>query len=207
MENKFTDINDLVLFLSGTAVQPLLTDEIWQKFGYEKRPKRGNIWSRLFPKIFELENLIKEEILTMVLIDTLNGIKKSSQSIDDKLLISIGVIDGFIAVTKHLFDSDLFMENLFSTYTSFVTYEKSKLPELFIVKAKNILSQKHFTRFLVGIIALIGMPPYIEDFLIRSEYIKDVVDNSSIENKLKINISEEMYKKYGQLVLEKILNI
>lgn len=206
MEKKLTDINDLVLFLAGTAMRLLLTDEIWQNFGYKKRPRKGNIWSKLFPKKFELENLITKEILTMSLIDTLNGIKKSIKSIDTKLLISIGVIDKFLSATKHLFDPHSFMENLFSTYSSFITCEKSKLHEPFILKARNVLNKKHFAKFLVGTTALLGTPPYTDNFLIKSDYIKEVVDNSSTENKLKIDMSEEMYKEYGYLVSEKILN-
>lgn len=206
MEKKITDINDLVLFLSGTAMHPLLTDEIWQNFGYKKCPKKGNIWSKLFHKKFELENLITKEILTMGLIDTLDGIKKSNKSTDIQLLISIGVIDKFLSTTKHLFDSFSFMENLFSTYSSFTTCEKSRLHELFILKAKDILNKKHFAKFLVGITALLGTPPYADNFLIKSGYIKEVVDNSSAENKLKIDMPEETYKKYGRLISEKIIN-
>ena len=29
MENKISDINDLVLFLAATAMKPLLNDEVW----------------------------------------------------------------------------------------------------------------------------------------------------------------------------------
>lgn len=74
MGKKSTDINDLVVFLAGTAMKPLLNDEIWQNYGYKKRPRKGNIWNRVFPKKFELENLITKEVLTMGLIDVLTGI-------------------------------------------------------------------------------------------------------------------------------------
>ena len=207
MEKKITDINDLVLFLSGTAMRPLLTDEIWQNFGYKKCPKKGNIWNRLFPKKFELENFITKEILTMGLIDTLEGIKKSNKPTDIQLLILIGVIDKFLSATRHLFDSPSFMENLFSTYSSFTTCEKSKLHELFIFKAKDILNKKHFAKFLVGITVLLGTPPYAGNFLIKSDYIKEVVDGSLAGNKLKIDMTEETCKEYGRLISEKIINI
>lgn len=206
MEKKITDINDLALSLSGTAMRPLLTDEIWRNFGYKKRPKKGNIWSKLFPKKFELENLITKEILTMGLIDTLDGIKKSNKSTDTQLLISIGVVDRFLSVTKHLFYFPSFMENLFSTHSSFITCEKSRLHELFILRAKNILNKKHFVKFLVGITALLGTPPYTGNFLIKSDYIKEVVDNSPAENKLRIDILEETYEEYSHLIAEKIIN-
>jgi hypothetical protein len=87
MENKISDINDLVLFLTATAMKPLLNDEVWQCYGYRKRPKHGNIWNRIFPKMFELENFISKEILIMGLIDILNGIKKSREESDTKLLL------------------------------------------------------------------------------------------------------------------------
>ncbi|MBU0710955.1 hypothetical protein KKA87_03390 [bacterium] len=206
MENKITDINDLILFLSGTAMHPLLTNEIWQKFGYKKRPKKGNILTKLFPKYFALYNLITREILTMGLIDTLDGIKKSNKSTDIQLLISIGVIDKFLSTTKHLFDPSLFMENIFSTYTSFTKCERSKLYELFVFRAKDILNNEYFAKFLVGITALLGTPPYTGNFLIKSDYIKEIVDASPVENKLKIDMTKETYYKYGHLISEKIIN-
>jgi len=205
MEKKITDIDDLVVFLAGTGMKPLLKDEIWQCYGYKKRPRKGNIWNKMFPKKFELENFITKEVLTMGLVDVLNGIKKSTATSDTKLLISIGVLDQFLSTTKHLFSSDSFMENLFSTYASFLKSDKSKLHEPIILKAKDVLDKKDFAKFMVGTVKLLAIE-HADDFLLNSNYIKDAIDNSSIENKLKISLPEEMYKKYRALLSEKILN-
>lgn len=206
MKKKITDINDLVLFLTSMALKPLLIDEIWQNFGYRKRPKKGRIWSRLFPKKFKLENLIMKDLLTMGLIDTLNGIKKSSKLIDTQLVISIGVIDKFLSTIKYLFDPIPFMDNLFSIYSSFAICENLKSHEPFILKSKNILNKKHFAKFLVGIITLLGMSTYTDGFLIKNDYIKEIIDDSFCKNKLQIDMSDKMCEKYVNLVLEKILN-
>lgn len=205
MENKITDINDLVLFLTSTAMKPLLNDEIWQCYGYKKRPVKGNMWNKLFPKKFELENLITKEILTMGLIDVLNGIKKSDKTLETKLLISIGIIDQFLSTTKHLFSSNLFMENLFSTYTSFLRSDKSKLHEPFILKAKDALEKKNFAKFMIGTIKLLAIEQH-DDFILNSNYIKNAVDNSAVENELKISMSKEKWREYGALLSEQILN-
>ena len=205
MENKITDINNLVLLLVSTAMKPLLDDEIWQCYGYKKRPRHGNIWNKIFPKMFELEDFISKEILTMGLIDILNGIKKSTETSDTKLLISIGVIDQFLSTTKHMFSSDLFLENLFSTYASYLKSEKSKIHEPVILKAKDILNKKDFAKFMVGTIKLLAIE-HSNDFLLKSDYIKDIIEKSSKENKLKISMPDEIYKKYLPLVEEKILN-
>lgn len=205
MENKISDINDLVLFLATTAMKPLLNDEVWQCYGYRKRPKHGNIWNRIFPKMFELENFISKEILIMGLIDILNGIKKSGEELDTKLLLSIGVIDQFLSTTKHMFPSDLFMENLFSSYASYLKSGKSKIHEPVILKSKDILSKKDFAKFMVGTIKLLAIE-HADDFLLKSDHIKGIIEKSSKENKLKISIPDEMYKKYLPLIEEKILN-
>ncbi len=205
MENKTADINDLVLSLTVMAMKPLLNDEVWQCYGYNKRPKHGNIWNKLFPKMFALENFISREILTMGLIDVLNGIKKSAETLDTKLIISIGVVDQFLSTTKHMFPSDLFMENLFSTYASYLKSEKSKIHEPVILKAKDILDKKDFAKFMVGTIRLLAIE-HADDFLLKSDYIKGVIEKSSKENKLKISIPDEMYKKYVSLIEGKILN-
>jgi hypothetical protein len=205
MENKISDINDLVLFLTATAMKPLLNDEVWQCYGYRKRPKHGNIWNRIFPKMFELENFISKEILIMGLIDILNGIKKSREESDTKLLLSIGVIDQFLSTTKHMFPSDLFMENLFSAYASYLKSEKSKIHEPVILKAKDVLNKKDFAKFMVGTIKLLAIE-HADDYLLKSDYIKSVIEKSAKENKLKISIPDEMYKKYVPLIEDKILN-
>lgn len=205
MENKITDINDLVLQLAVMAMKPVLNDEVWQCYGYKKKPKHGSIWDKIFPKMFALENFISKEILTMGLIDVLNGIKKSTETPDTKLVISIGVVDQFLSTTKNMFPSDLFMENLFSTYASYLKNEKSKIHEPVILKAKDILDKKDFAKFMVGTIKLL-LNAHAGDFLLKSDYIKGVVEKSSKENKLKISIPDEMYKKYLPLIEEKILN-
>jgi hypothetical protein len=205
MENKITDINDLVLNITALAMKPVLDDEIWQCYGYRKKPKHGSIWDKFFPKMFALENFVSKEILTMGLIDVLNGVKKSTESSDTKLLISVGVIDQFLSTTKHMFPIDSFMENLFSTYASYLKSEKSKIHEPVILKAKDILDKKDFAKFMVGTIKLLAIE-HSNDFLLKSDYIKGVVEKSGKENKLKISMTDEMYKKYVPLIETKILN-
>ena len=205
MENKIIDINNLVLFLAVTGMKPLLGNEVWRCYGYKKRPRHGAFLDKIFPKKFELENYISKEILTMGLIDVLNGIKKSTENTDIKLLLSIGVIDQVLATTKQMFSSESFMENLFSTYASYLISEKSKIHEPIILKAKVVLKKKDFARFLVGTIKLLAIE-HADDFLLKSDYIKDVIEKSSKENKLKISMPDEIYKKYLPLLEEKILN-
>ncbi|MFH1769211.1 MAG: hypothetical protein ABH833_00915 [Parcubacteria group bacterium] len=206
MKNKTPDINNLVLFLAGTAMKPLFNNDIWQCYGYRKRPKHGSIWHKMFSKRYELESFIAKEILTMGLIDVLNGIKKSTGTFDTKLLISMGMIDQFLSATKNIFSIDLFMENLFSTYASYLKSDKSELHVPVILKAKDILNKKDFARFMVGTIKLLAVGHPANDFLLESDLIKNVVEESSKENKLEISMSQEMYKKYAHLLSEKILN-
>lgn len=207
MEEKIIDINDLVLFLAGTAMKPLLKDELWQNYGYGERPKKGAVWVKMFPKKFELENYITKAVLTMGMIDVLNGIKKSKVSQDTKLLISIGVVDQFLTTTEHLFTPDSFMDDLSITYVSYLKCDKSKLHEPLILKAKNILNRKDFAKFMVGTIQLLAME-HADDYLLKSDYLRDVIDKSILtEAKLKISMPEEMYRKYGDLLSKQILNI
>jgi len=203
---KYTDINDLTLFLAGTAMKPLLRDDLWQCYGYKKRPKVGLIFSKMFPKKYELENFITREVLTMSFIDLFNGIKKSKVSSDTKLLISIGVLDHFFSTTKHLFTPDIFMDNLFATYNSYLQGSPSKLHEPIIIKAKDVLGKKDFAKFMVGTIQLLTAEQ-VDDYLLKSDYLKDVIDESSIraETKLNIEMPKETYEKYGSLISEKIL--
>jgi hypothetical protein len=97
------------------------------------------------------------------------------------------------------------MDNLFVTYASYLKSEKSKIHEPIILKAKDILSEKNFAKFAVGTIKLL-LDSHTGDFLLKSDYIRDIIEKSSKENKLVISMSDEMYKKYLPLIEEKILN-
>lgn len=206
MEEKQTEINDLVLFLAATAMKPLLRDDLWQCYGYIKRPKHGSMLSKMFPEKYILEDYITKEVLTMGLIDILNAIKKSNPSPDIKLLISIGVIDQFLSTTKHLFSSESFIDNLFVSYESFLKCDKSKRHESLILRAQNILDKKDFAKFTVGTIQL--LMEYSDDYLLKSDYLKDVINKSafSSETILKVQMPKEMYKKYGNMLSEKVFN-
>lgn len=206
MNDKITDINDLAVFLAATAMKPVLSDEIWQCYGYRKKPKHGAIWDRIFPKMFALENFISREVLTMGLIDVLNGIKKSDVPDDTKLLIAVGVVDQFLSTTKNMFKTEDFMQNLFSAYASYLKSGKSKLHEPIILKSKNVLDKKDFAKFMVGTIKLLAIE-HADDFLLKSDYIKGVIEKSSPESKLNISMSDEDYKKYTPLISDRILNI
>lgn len=207
MEHKTTDINDLVEYLAGTAMRPLLDDELWRVYGYKKRPKSGNAWHKLFPDKFELEDFITKEVLTMGFIDVLNGIKKSKASSEEKLLISLGVLDQFISTTQHMFTPDSFVDNLLSSYASYIKCDKSKIHEAVIVKSKDVLDKKNFARFMVGTITLLGTSERGGDYFLNSAILKDTIDKTSLENKLKLSMPEEMYRKYGDKLSKQVLNI
>lgn len=205
--SKQIDINDLVEYLAATAMRPLLDDEVWRAYGYNKRPKSGSVWHKMFPDKFELEDFITKEVLTMGLIDTLNGVKKSKLSFDEKLLVSLGVLDQFISTTKHMFGPDSFIDNLMTSYASYVKNDKSKVHEPVILKSKDVLNKKNFTKFMVGTITLLGISPHEGDYFLKSSVLKDTIDNTTFENKLKISMPEEMYKRYTELLSSQILGV
>jgi hypothetical protein len=207
MEHDIADINDLVHVLAAAGMKPVLHDEVWQCYGYKKVPRRGQVWYKMFPKTFALEKYIQRELLTMGLIDVLNGIKKSAVTSDTKLLIAIGVIDAFLSTTKGLFSSDAFMEHLFSTYASLLISDQSERHMPAILRAKEVLDDKDVPRFWVGTTKLFIYFMSADDVLLRINHIKDSIDSSSMENKLRISMPGEMYDKYAALLSEKILNV
>ena len=204
-DTKISDINELVVFLAGIGAEPLFNNEIWQCYGYRKRPKKGNVWNKLFPKMFELSNFISREVLTMGLIDILNGIKKSTEAHNTKLLLALGVVDQFLTTTQHIFPQDEFMKNLFTTYAAYQKSSKSKLHEPIMLKAKEVLDKRDFGRFMIGTIKLFAANQS-SDYLLKSDLIKDTVEKSSKGNHLKISMSKEMYLKYASLLEDSILN-
>lgn len=206
MANKIRDINDCVVFLSGMVMQLILSDEIWQNFGYKKRPRKGIIWSKLLPEKFELDNYIIKEVLIIGIIDLLNSIKETKLLSDKKLLIAIGMLDQILPTTKHLFNENIFLKNIIDTYKICSKHEKSKIHEPFILKAKEELSKKAFTKFMVGITALLGTPPFYAGLLLDENYIKNEIESFNLENKLKVGLSEEKVEEYTKLLMENIFS-
>jgi len=58
---------------------------------------------------------------------------------------------------------------------------------------------------MVGTIKLLAIEDD-DDFLLRSDYIKGVVEKSSKKNKLKISMTDEAYRKFVPVIEKKILN-
>jgi len=209
MENKSRDINSIIDHIAGIGASLLFTDEIWQCYGYKKRPQRGSIWYEIFPNKYKLDRFLEKELLTIGLIDVLNGIKKSTISPDAKLLLSAGVTDKFLLSTRHIISPDSFLKNLFFTYDSVAKNNESKIHELFILKANNTLGKKDSAKFLVGTIQLFATK-HDDYILLDNDHIKSTIEKYFQENGYDLSISNEKREKYNpfySLLKEKILNI
>lgn len=202
-----TKLNDLVLYLSAMAMKPVLDNELWKVYGYSKRPKSGSVFHKMFPDKFELEDYITKDVLTMGLIDILNAIKKSSKSSEEQLLIAFGVVDQFTETTKHMFPSDDFIDYLLSSYSSYVEGDKAKIHEPWIIKSKDKLNKKNFAKYMVGTITLLGTETHNGDFFLDTSILKNTINNSVIDEKLKVSLSEDKHKKYIDLLSSHIFNI
>jgi len=189
MNDAIEDVNDLVAYLVNLPMQLLVFDGVWQTYGYTKSP---NIQT-------PFEEYIAKEILTMGLIDVLNAIKKSQEIDFTKLQIAIGVVDTFMSSMKQVFSLDIFMEDLFCAYESYLKSDKSEIFKPVVLKAKNTLDEKDFPIFMVGTIRLIsgGVPG---DFLLKSDAIKNVIEESPKHNQLEISMPRDTYKKYLELL-------
>lgn len=206
MKKDLADINDLVSFLAMTSTKLVLEDELWQHFGYNRRPKRGRIWYKLLPKKFRLEKLIANEIFMMGLIDIIIGTQMSSASKETKTLILVGVFDRFILSTAGLVDGSRFMGELFVSYESHKGSDKMNLHQPIISRSKGVLGEKDFAKYVIGIMKLVGTPQYLGSYLLNTEYITEVINDSALENSLTVDISRELADEYAHLVVEKLLN-
>lgn len=204
MEETIEDINDIVLLLAIWGIEPILRDEIWQSYGYKKRPRKGHIWSKLFPKRFELDYWIKKEILTMGTIDVLNGIKNSNLSYDKKVLIGVGVIDQILAKTEHMLNKETFLQNVVSRFKSCSVCERSKFYEPFILEADEMSSQRAFARFLVGTITLLGTPPFTGELLMSREQITHIIERSTIKGKFRALLPEDKIQEYAEVIGQEV---
>ena len=77
----------------------------------------------------------------------------------------------------------------------------------FILKSKDILSKRDFAKFLVGVTTLLGTPPFSGDLLISSEYIKDLVEELTVEKRLIIEMPKDLFQEYATIMSEEIFDV
>lgn len=203
---RIADINDLVSYLTAKGTKPLLYDEIWKCYGFKKRPSHKSKLNSLLGKNFDLENNIIKEVLTMGLVDIINGIRKSKESRVTKLLITLGVIDQFLSMTKNVIIPDQLIESFLYTYENYRANSKTDLHALIVYKIKNKLNKRDFLKFLAGTEKLLALKAN-GDFLIKSDYITKIIENSYKYRKLNLMMTGDEYEKYSSLIKERILII
>jgi hypothetical protein len=203
-KERIVDINELVLHITARGTGPLMLDEVWRCYGFKRKPSYKKLLTRIFRKSCELENYIIKEVLIMGLVDIINGIRKSRESRATKLLISLGVIDQFISMTKHIITPDHLLESLLYTYESYLVTDKQNLRSLIVYQARNKLRKQDFVKFMEGTDKLLALKSN-GDFLVKSDQIKEVIENSYKDKKLDISMSVEEYEKYSSFIKEKIL--
>ncbi len=144
------------------------------------------------------------EILVLALIDVLNGIKGSNEKHDIKLLLCIGVIDRILSSTEYLFDAESLMEYILYSYEILISNNVLKSCERVFIKAKNKLEGRDLARFMVGAARLMafGQSDY---YLLKIDSIKDIIEKSGKNNRLKISMHRNLYEKYVPLIEENIL--
>ena len=203
--NETVDINDTIDLLTGTAMQILISDEIWRQFGFDKRPRRGRVWYRIFPLRYRLEEYIFRELAAMVVVDLIYGINKSNLLFDTKLLLSIGIIDRFFEATSHMFSNQTFFEGIISTYSSFLGSSRTKLHESHLLKALDFLDEEELQKYTIGIVSLIGTPIFTGSYFIMFDDVIDMIENRTFVNTLHLNMSEELYDHYAHQISDKML--
>lgn len=204
-KKKSVDINDLVHSFVSETTGPLLDEGVWKCYGFRKNPLRKSLFS-LLQKNSDLKNYIIKEIITMCLIDIINGIKKSRTSRINKLSISLGVIDRLIMTNEHLGKLDNLLESLLYTYENYLTIDKKNLHSLIVYRAKYELKKKDFSKFMEGTRRVLELQEN-GDFLIESSRIKKAVELSIRRSNFKISMSNDEYEKCHLIVKEKMLHL
>jgi len=91
MTKKTIEINSLLDILSGLSVRSIFDDDLWKIYGFRRRPRTFII--NFFPSKKLYIRLIKRDIISMGIIDIINGIKKSNIDKNTKVIIAMGVLN------------------------------------------------------------------------------------------------------------------
>jgi len=209
-EPEDTNMKDLVLCLAGLAVGPIINDETWQCFDFKKRPKIRSFWKKLFPQKYVLYNFIIKDVLTMSLIDIVNGIKNSNKSTDVKLLLSLAVFDKILSCTEHMFSLSSFMDIFISLYNEYASFDDIKslfkgwyLIQYLAADAEHSLTPRQNSnhRFGLGMLNMnnkIGVNSI--DIIINCQMITELIDGTNMANSLKKDMFIEKYIKYQDYI-------
>lgn len=203
-KEKFKDTSALVSHITAEVSKQILTDDVWKCYGFKKRPTYNRFQTIIFRKNWELENFLIKEILSMLLVDVVNGIKASRKAHSTKLQVALGVIDKYIATTQETIDPDYLLDNLLYIYENRLSMDKSEIHALIMFRAKGKLKRKDFERFMDGTKNLLQYLPN-GDFLLESAYIKRIVNGSFKRKKMNLSMSDKECEKYSALIKEKIL--
>ncbi len=189
MKTPCPDIKELINFLGNAILKPVLSKDLWQCYDYKKLPNTSFIRSKLFPRSFSLDEYITREVIIMGLIDVVNGINESSLKREKKLLLMGEIVSQFINTEKYLYCEYQFLKNFLSAYISYVEGDKNELYKPILLRAKNNLKLKYFSRFTVGTIKLLKHQK--DSHLISIDYIRELVEEPLINEKtLNIPLSD-----------------
>ena len=205
--------NRLIFQLLGSITEFLLDDETWKLFGYKKRPKRGAIFSRLFPKKYELDNFIFRHFFILGVIDVLNGIKKSKQSYYNKTIVILNFFEEVDVLSKN---TDCLTDLLKDLPTAYDIYKESNpknLYEPYLSKSENVLGSTNSARFLIGISKIqferMLMDISAKDFFLSSDRVAELIntqDIAAVKEDL-TGFSKETLEEYGKFISKLISEI
>jgi hypothetical protein len=209
MEKKY--LKEIIMELTLIVVKGLVSEGIWNNFGYKKMPTYRKIFAMIFKKNFQLPVYLYNTLSIIFLVDVANSIKFSSLEKNIKKNLLIGVLDEVFKLVTKVTDSNL-VDEFRSTYKK-IDFNSSKPPYSFLFDDLKIkLSKENSAKFIVGIINLYTTRHLLDDKSSHSHYL--LLDVKKISKYLEsieyLNISEiesnfSTYNLYSNLADEILL--
>ena len=181
MKNKTNDTNKLVDTLTVILADIVLNDATWQPFGYNKRPISNILIKKISPSKYELVNYITKELITIGIIDIISIMNKQNYSQEFKLLITIGILDRLLTSLEYLLKPYTFIKDIKTAYDDYFNDNTDKHShEIFILRAKNRLSETNFAKLLFGAIKFfepVLTKKHRDTIILNSKSITKLVDD------------------------------
>jgi hypothetical protein len=209
MSQDSKEVNDTAVFLAAQAFTPILADELWQDFGYEKRPRHGKFFNKFFDKDkLAVEHFIVREMTALAFLDIVAAVRNVVGPKEDQVLILVGTALHLCATMDQVFDSESYFDYLAKAIK---TYAGSGDPhETTLSRASACFDLQRFPKFLAGMVRLVALRAGSvaagkKTLIINRQFIESyLVQHLPVTGKIGSSATREVVDQYIRVFMEQV---
>ncbi len=174
MERK-SDIRSKLFFYA--MIPALGSNNTWRAYGFKKRPRYGSFVAKMFPRKYELQEFINQELFILGFVDVLVGIQYSHVSNEDKALLVASLFDSFLYYSPKSRNMG-FIDAVFVTFLDHKNPAEKRFSTSMLKRSKS-MSKINQSKYIYGTQVLM-YDDAKNYFFIDSEKIIDLIRSNPV---------------------------